>query len=102
LYGGNSSRWINHSCKPNCEPDERDGRIFITARRNILAGEELSYDYGLVIDAPMTEELQAEYPCWCGAKKCRGTLLSSSSVKPGKDKPRKDKSDKDKKKKRKH
>jgi len=62
----------------------------------------LSYDYGLVIDAPMTEELKAEYPCWCGAKKCRGTLLSSSSVKPGKDKPRKDKSDKDKKKKRKH
>jgi SET domain-containing protein len=107
LYGGNSSRWINHSCKPSCEPDERDGRIFITARRNILAGEELSYDYGLVIDAPMTEELQAEYPCWCGAKKCRGTLLSSSSVKPGKDKPRKDKSSKeksgkDKKKKRKH
>jgi hypothetical protein len=55
----------------------------------------------------MTEELQAEYPCWCGAQKCRGTLLSSSSVKPGKeklgkDKPNKDKSGKDKKKKRKH
>jgi hypothetical protein len=50
----------------------------------------------------MTEELQAEYPCWCGTKKCRGTLLSSSSVKPGKDKPNKDKSGKDKKKKRKH
>jgi hypothetical protein len=50
----------------------------------------------------MTEELKAEYPCWCGAKKCRGTLLSSSSVKPGKDKPRKDKLVKDKKKKRKH
>jgi SET domain-containing protein len=78
-YGGNSSRWINHSCKPNCEPDEIDGRIFITARRNILAGEELSYDYGLVIDAPLTDKLKAEYPCWCGAKKCRGTLLASSS-----------------------
>ena len=104
LYGGNSSRWINHSCKPNCEPDERDGRIFITARRNILAGEELSYDYGLVIDAPLTDALKAEYPCWCGAKKCRGTLLSSSSVKPGKEKrgkkkPHPNKSDKDKKRK---
>lgn len=22
LHGGNASRWINHSCQPNCEPDE--------------------------------------------------------------------------------
>ncbi|PQA83542.1 SET domain-containing protein-lysine N-methyltransferase [Limnohabitans sp. TS-CS-82] len=78
-YGGNSSRWINHSCKPNCEPDEVNGRIFIKAKRNILAGEELNYDYGLVIDEPMTDKLKAEYPCWCGAKKCRGTLLASSA-----------------------
>lgn len=78
-YGGNSSRWINHSCKPNCEPDEVNGRIFIKARRNILAGEELNYDYGLVIDEPLTDELKADYPCWCGAKKCRGTLLASSA-----------------------
>jgi len=83
-HGGNSSRWINHSCKPNCEPDEIDGRIFIKARRNILAGEELSYDYGLVIDAPLTDTLKAEYPCWCGAKKCRGTLLASSTELSGK------------------
>ena len=83
-HGGNSSRWINHSCKPNCEPDEIEGRIFIKARRNILAGEELSYDYGLVIDAPLTEQLKAEYPCWCGAKKCRGTLLASSTELSGK------------------
>jgi len=79
LYGGNSSRWINHSCKPNCRPDENDGRVFITARKDIKAGEELSYDYGLVIDAPLTKKLKAEYPCWCGAKKCRGTLLASSA-----------------------
>lgn len=79
LYGGNSSRWINHSCKPNCQPDEEDGRVFITAIRDIKIGEELSYDYGLVIDAPLTKKLKAEYPCWCGAKNCRGTLLASSS-----------------------
>ena len=78
LYGGNSSRWINHSCKPNCQPDEEEGRVFITAIRDIKAGEELSYDYGLVIDAPLTKKLKAEYPCWCGAKKCRVTLLASS------------------------
>ncbi len=87
-YGGNSSRWINHSCKPSCEPDEENGRVFIKAIRDIKAGEELNYDYGLVIDAPMTPELKLEYPCWCGAKKCRGTLLSSTSEFPKDEKPK--------------
>jgi SET domain-containing protein len=76
LFGGNSSRWINHSCDPNCEADEDNDRIFIKAIRNIKAGEELNYDYGLIIDEPYTKKLKAEYPCWCGAKNCRGTLLS--------------------------
>ena len=76
LFGGNSSRWINHSCNPNCEADEDNDRIFIKAIRNIVAGEELNYDYGLIIDEPYTKKLKAEYPCWCGAKNCRGTLLS--------------------------
>jgi uncharacterized protein len=76
LYGGNASRWINHSCNPNCEADEENERIFIKALRNIKAGEELSYDYGLIIDEPYTKKLKAEYPCWCGHANCRGTLLS--------------------------
>lgn len=75
-HGGNSSRWINHSCNPNCEADEEDGRVFIKALRNIRSGEELNYDYGLIIDEPYTRKLKAEYPCWCGAKTCRGTLLA--------------------------
>lgn len=75
-HGGNSSRWINHSCAPNCEADEDGGRVFIKALRNIAAGEELFYDYGLVIDAKYTKKLLADYPCWCGADNCRGTLLA--------------------------
>jgi len=78
LHGGNASRWINHSCQPNCEPDEVKGRIYIKARRPIFPGEELSFDYGLVSDEPLTEALKLAYPCWCGAKKCRGTMLASS------------------------
>ena len=74
--GGNSARWINHSCKPNCEADEQNGRVFVKTLRNIAAGEELFYDYGLIIDSKYTPKLLAEYPCWCGAKKCRGTLLA--------------------------
>lgn len=77
--GGNSSRWINHSCDPNCEADEQKGRIFIKALRNISAGDELFYDYGLVIDARYTPKLLADYPCWCGAQNCRGTLLAPKS-----------------------
>lgn len=81
--GGNASRWINHSCAPNCEPDEQRGRMFIVSARDIAAGEELNYDYGLVIDEPMTAKLQAEYPCWCGAPECRGTLLSEAQPDKG-------------------
>ncbi|HCY17473.1 MAG: SET domain-containing protein-lysine N-methyltransferase [Curvibacter sp. GWA2_64_110] len=93
--GGNSSRWINHSCDPNCEADEVGGRVFIKALRNIQAGEELNYDYGLIIDEPYTKKLKAEYPCWCGAKNCRGTLLAPKDDEAKKSK-KKDKKKKDK------
>lgn len=42
----NKARYINHSCRPNCEPNIYKGRIFIHARRRIKPGEELNYDYG--------------------------------------------------------
>jgi SET domain-containing protein len=76
LHGGNASRWINHACAPNCEADERGGRVFIRALRSIAAGEELSFDYGLIIDERYTAKLKAEYACWCGADECRGTMLA--------------------------
>jgi SET domain-containing protein len=61
-HGGNSSRWINHSCDPNCEADEEGGRVFIKALRNISAGEELNYDYGLIIDEPYTPSSRPNTP----------------------------------------
>jgi uncharacterized protein len=75
-YGGNAARWINHSCEPNCESDPRDGRIFIQALRALSPGEELFYDYGLVIDERYTPKLKKEYACRCGSRKCRGTMLA--------------------------
>lgn len=72
---GNSARWINHACEPNCESEDRDGRIFIRAARDIAAGEELFFDYRLVIDERYTAKLKKEYACWCGAPSCRGTML---------------------------
>jgi SET domain-containing protein len=42
----NTARYINHSCKPNCEIEIYKWRVWIFARRNIRSGEELGYDYG--------------------------------------------------------
>ncbi|MCF8206830.1 SET domain-containing protein [Roseateles puraquae] len=76
LYGGNDARWINHACEPNCEADEVDGRVFIQALRDIEPGEELFYDYGLVLDERHTPKLKKQFACWCGAATCRGTMLA--------------------------
>lgn len=74
--GGNAARWINHACKPNCEADEVDGRVFIKALRRLEPGQELFYDYGLVIDERYSQRLKKQYACRCGARKCRGTMLA--------------------------
>jgi SET domain-containing protein len=74
--GGNAARWINHACQPNCEADEVDGRVFIKSLRSIKPGEELFYDYGLIIDERYTPKLKKKFECRCGAKKCRGTMLA--------------------------
>jgi uncharacterized protein len=42
----NIARYINHSCIPNCEVEYKQGFLVVLAKRNIKAGEELSYDYG--------------------------------------------------------
>lgn len=73
---GNAAKWINHACTPNCETEEVAGRVFIKALRPIAAGEEINYDYGLVIDERYTPKLKAEFACWCGTPGCRGTMLA--------------------------
>lgn len=42
----NTARYANHSCRPNSEAINRRGRVFIVAKKNIKAGEELTYHYG--------------------------------------------------------
>ena len=74
--GGNSSRWINHACEPNCQADETDGRVFIRALRDLQPGDELFYDYGLVLDERQTAKLKKQYACRCGSPSCRGTMLA--------------------------
>ncbi|MDK6203498.1 SET domain-containing protein [Oligella urethralis] len=82
---GNAAKWINHSCEPNCEAREgKNGyRVYIYSLRDIKQGEELSFDYGLIIDDELTETLKSHYRCCCGSKQCRGTMLNLASFEEG-------------------
>eukprot|EP00588_Corethron_pennatum_P036685 CAMPEP_0194347682 /NCGR_PEP_ID=MMETSP0171-20130528/106127_1 /TAXON_ID=218684 /ORGANISM="Corethron pennatum, Strain L29A3" /LENGTH=732 /DNA_ID=CAMNT_0039114965 /DNA_START=271 /DNA_END=2469 /DNA_ORIENTATION=- len=70
---GGLARYINHSCDPNCSVDRwivrGVPRLAIFARRDIVPGEELSYDYKWERD-----EEQDPTPCLCVSPLCRGTL----------------------------
>ncbi|SIT43967.1 Nuclear protein SET (fragment) [Paraburkholderia piptadeniae] len=73
--GGSTVRWMNHSCEPNCKAYISDGRVFIYTLRDIKRSEELTIDYGLVIEGPLTDEVRDLYRCHCGSPNCRGTML---------------------------
>jgi SET domain-containing protein len=74
--GGNSARWLNHSCAPNCETIEDGERVFIHTLRAIEPGEELFIEYLLAIDDPSDEEARAQYACRCAAAGCRRSMLA--------------------------
>ncbi|XP_061527388.1 LOW QUALITY PROTEIN: histone-lysine N-methyltransferase SETD1B-A-like [Phycodurus eques] len=68
---GNLSRFINHSCDPNCYAKiitaESQKKIVIYSRQPVGIHEELTYDYKFPIE-------DAKIPCLCGAESCRGSL----------------------------
>lgn len=66
----NDARLINHSCLPNCEVWDYDGRLFIEAKRSIKAGEELCFNYGFDV------ETWEDHPCRCGAPNCVGYIVA--------------------------
>lgn len=66
----NTARFINHSCDPNCETENYDGHIWIIALRDILEGEELSYNYGYSYDDFEKHE------CKCGSPDCLGYIVA--------------------------
>ena len=80
---GNLARWINHSCKPNCQAvieesedgDRRKDRVLIESIRPLRAGDELTYDYGIDVGERITPRLKQLWACRCGAPRCIGTML---------------------------
>ena len=73
---GSDARFINHSCDGNCEAINDRKRIFIDARYNIKAGDELLYDYQYERTDEHTDEDEQFYACRCGAPACRGSILA--------------------------
>lgn len=73
--GGNEARFINHSCDPNCDAVVDGGRIWIETIRDVIAGEELAYDYAYILEERHTPAAKRRFPCHCGAPTCRGTIL---------------------------
>ncbi len=69
----NKARYINHSCKPNCEVEIVRGHIWIKAIKNILEKDELTYDYGYEFD----KDDYTDHKCKCGSKNCIGYIISS-------------------------
>ena len=74
IDGHSMAMFINHSCHPNCEIDERNGRIFVKTIRKLKAGEEITYDYWLY-------DGDDEAPCSCGSRNGRGSMYSPDEMK---------------------
>ena len=70
----NKARYINHSCRPNCEVDIINNRIWIISIKKIKKNEELFYDYGYEFD-------KRDHECKCGSSNCIGYIISSDEWK---------------------
>ncbi|MGC4074764.1 MAG: SET domain-containing protein-lysine N-methyltransferase [Nibricoccus sp.] len=66
----NTARLINHSCKPNCRTEIIRGTIWIVAKREIVEGEELFFDYRYGM------ENWRGHPCRCGTDRCVGFIVA--------------------------
>jgi SET domain-containing protein len=74
IDGHGAAMFLNHSCDPNCETDEVNGRVWILAIRDIAPGEELTYDYCLY------DGDEDEAACNCGTPACRKTMYSPEEI----------------------
>lgn len=67
-------KYMNHSCDPTTWWADDETMI---ARRDIHAGDELTYDYASTdVDVPF------EMECQCGATNCRGTISHLDHLNP--------------------
>ncbi len=70
----NTAGLVNHSCNPNAEYDGRGLKVWITAKKDIQKGEEITCDYGFSFDKDYKQ-----FPCKCGEKNCCGYIVREES-----------------------
>lgn len=72
---GNISRFVNHSCSPNCKLEkwivDEHSRLAIYSQKDIQEGEELCYDYDFQLFNPQENQI-----CKCNSDNCRGFISS--------------------------
>lgn len=69
----NPAKYINHSCEENCEAVLERGKVWIYSKRDIRAGEELTYDYGYALEHFL------DHPCRCGSPRCIGYIVHQTA-----------------------
>ena len=67
------SDYFNHSCSPNVG---FNGQIFLVAMRNIKKGEQITFDYAMVISKAKGARFY-KMRCLCGSKNCRGYITDN-------------------------
>jgi uncharacterized protein len=60
--------YFNHSCEPNCG---FRGQMFLVAMRDIRKGEEVTFDYAMVVSPSVGSPIVFEMECHCGTRSCR-------------------------------
>ena len=73
-----NASFFNHSCEPNAG---FKGQIFLVAMRNIKKGEQVTFDYAMVL-AKAKNVTFYKIKCFCGSKKCRGYVTENDWKNP--------------------
>jgi hypothetical protein len=63
--------FFNHSCDPN---SGFKGQVFLVAMRDIVAGEEITFDYAMTVSASVGSDMVFCMECSCGCPGCRKTI----------------------------
>jgi len=63
--------YVNHSCNPNAG---FRGQLFMVAMKNIIAGEEIVYDYAMIMHTNERSNSFFTFNCVCGSKACRKVI----------------------------
>jgi len=71
--------FFNHSCDPN---SGFKGQVFLVALRDIVPGEEITFDYCMTVSESVGSDMIFEMDCACGSSRCRRTITEQDWMIP--------------------